>query len=187
MTSGTASHRYDVVHADDSSIIKAEMLGYMSACSAAKLHWFCSNDISSTMQNSIILSNLLIITCNHLHTIEEILTILDKEDDSFLNHSVFTLISQYRLLLRSLQNHVFKKTGQSLNAFICLQVKLSTQYWNVSEMMTSWTSQKGFPLVTVSRQGNQVTLTQEHFLLTSDGTTNTSRWAYSNTQIVAAG
>uniref|UniRef100_H3DD78 Leucyl/cystinyl aminopeptidase n=1 Tax=Tetraodon nigroviridis TaxID=99883 RepID=H3DD78_TETNG len=54
------------------------------------------------------------------------------------------------------------------------QVELSTQYWNVSEMMTSWTSQKGFPLVTVSRKGDQVTLTQEHFLLTSDNTTNTS-------------
>uniref|UniRef100_A0A665WUG2 Aminopeptidase n=1 Tax=Echeneis naucrates TaxID=173247 RepID=A0A665WUG2_ECHNA len=39
---------------------------------------------------------------------------------------------------------------------------------NVSEMMSSWTSQKGFPLVTVSRKGDQVTLTQEHFLLTSD-------------------
>ncbi|XP_011614185.2 leucyl-cystinyl aminopeptidase [Takifugu rubripes] len=54
------------------------------------------------------------------------------------------------------------------------QVELSTQYWNVSEMMTSWTSQKGFPLVTMSRKGNQVTLTQEHFLLSSDGTTNAS-------------
>uniref|UniRef100_A0A3Q4BRR7 Aminopeptidase n=1 Tax=Mola mola TaxID=94237 RepID=A0A3Q4BRR7_MOLML len=54
--------------------------------------------------------------------------------------------------------------------------QLSTQPQNVSEMMSSWTSQKGFPLVTVSRKGDQVTLTQEHFLLTSDNATYTSRW-----------
>ncbi|TNN35940.1 Leucyl-cystinyl aminopeptidase [Liparis tanakae] len=48
------------------------------------------------------------------------------------------------------------------------QVEVSPQHQNVSEMMRSWTSQKGFPLVTVSREGGQVTLTQEHFLLTSD-------------------
>lgn len=49
------------------------------------------------------------------------------------------------------------------------------QHQNVSEMMNTWTSQKGFPLVTVSRNGDQVTLTQEHFLLTSDNATRTSR------------
>ncbi|XP_062238076.1 leucyl-cystinyl aminopeptidase [Platichthys flesus] len=54
------------------------------------------------------------------------------------------------------------------------QVEVSTQHQNVSEMMSSWTSQKGFPLVTVSRKGDQVTLTQEHFLLTSDNATHTS-------------
>ncbi|XP_028269982.1 leucyl-cystinyl aminopeptidase [Parambassis ranga] len=54
------------------------------------------------------------------------------------------------------------------------QVELSTQHQNISEMMNSWTSQKGFPLVTVSRKGDQVTLTQEHFLLTSDNATHTS-------------
>lgn len=57
------------------------------------------------------------------------------------------------------------------------QVELSTQFQNVSEMMSSWTSQKGFPLVTVQRKGDEVTLTQEHFLLTSDNTTrSTSLW-----------
>lgn len=55
------------------------------------------------------------------------------------------------------------------------QVDVSTQHQNVSEMMSSWTSQKGFPLVTVSRKGDEVTLTQEHFLLTSDNATHTSR------------
>lgn len=54
------------------------------------------------------------------------------------------------------------------------QVEVSTQHQNVSEMMSSWTSQKGFPLVTVSLKGDQVTLTQEHFLLTSDNATHTS-------------
>lgn len=54
------------------------------------------------------------------------------------------------------------------------QTDKSTHHMNVSQMMTSWTSQKGFPLVTVNLMGNQVTLTQEHFLLTSDNTTHTS-------------
>ncbi|KAF1389074.1 hypothetical protein PFLUV_G00069690 [Perca fluviatilis] len=54
------------------------------------------------------------------------------------------------------------------------QVSVSAQHHNVSEMMRSWTSQKGFPLVTVSRKGGQVTLTQEHFLLTSDKATYSS-------------
>lgn len=57
------------------------------------------------------------------------------------------------------------------------EVEVSPQHLNVSEMMNSWTSQKGFPLVTVSRQGDQVTLTQEHFLLTADnGTHSSSLW-----------
>lgn len=54
------------------------------------------------------------------------------------------------------------------------QVEVSTQLQNVSEMMSSWTSQKGFPLVTVSHKGDQVILTQEHFLLSSDNTTRSS-------------
>ncbi|XP_014326117.1 leucyl-cystinyl aminopeptidase-like [Xiphophorus maculatus] len=46
---------------------------------------------------------------------------------------------------------------------------------NISEMMSSWTSQKGFPLVTVSRKGDMVTFSQEPFLLTSDNTTKAPR------------
>lgn len=65
---------------------------------------------------------------------------------------------------------------QTLEQSFFHQVELSTHYQNVSEMMNSWTSQKGFPLVTVSRKADQVTLTQEHFLLTSDNGTHTSRW-----------
>uniref|UniRef100_A0A8L0DRD7 Aminopeptidase n=1 Tax=Oncorhynchus mykiss TaxID=8022 RepID=A0A8L0DRD7_ONCMY len=45
---------------------------------------------------------------------------------------------------------------------------------SVSDMMRTWTLQKGFPLVTVSRKGGEVTLTQEHFLLSTDNTTHTS-------------
>nr|XP_046243201.1 leucyl-cystinyl aminopeptidase [Scatophagus argus] len=53
--------------------------------------------------------------------------------------------------------------------------QVSTPHLNVSEMMSSWTSQKGFPLVTASRKGDQLILRQEHFLLTSDNATHTSR------------
>uniref|UniRef100_A0A3P8U1K9 Aminopeptidase n=1 Tax=Amphiprion percula TaxID=161767 RepID=A0A3P8U1K9_AMPPE len=55
------------------------------------------------------------------------------------------------------------------------KVEVSTHHQNVSEMMNSWTSQKGFPLVTVSRNGDEVNLTQEHFLLTSENATHASR------------
>ncbi|XP_053182010.1 leucyl-cystinyl aminopeptidase isoform X2 [Scomber japonicus] len=54
------------------------------------------------------------------------------------------------------------------------QVEVSAHHQNISEMMSSWTSQKGFPLVNVIRKGDEVTLTQEHFLLTSDNATHTS-------------
>uniref|UniRef100_A0A8C7ZN88 Aminopeptidase n=1 Tax=Oryzias sinensis TaxID=183150 RepID=A0A8C7ZN88_9TELE len=50
--------------------------------------------------------------------------------------------------------------------------------YNVSEMMSSWTSLKGFPLVSVSRKGDEVTLTQEHFLLTPANASHTSRWGF---------
>uniref|UniRef100_A0AAX7THB6 Aminopeptidase n=1 Tax=Astatotilapia calliptera TaxID=8154 RepID=A0AAX7THB6_ASTCA len=64
------------------------------------------------------------------------------------------------------------------------QTDKSTHHMNVSQMMTSWTSQKGFPLVTVNLMGNQVTLAQEHFLLTSDNTTHTSSlWHIPVTQV----
>ncbi|XP_023658692.1 leucyl-cystinyl aminopeptidase [Paramormyrops kingsleyae] len=43
--------------------------------------------------------------------------------------------------------------------------------YSVVEIMKTWTLQKGFPLVTVNRTGNRVTLSQEHFLFTADPTT----------------
>nr|XP_046203096.1 leucyl-cystinyl aminopeptidase isoform X3 [Oncorhynchus gorbuscha] len=53
-------------------------------------------------------------------------------------------------------------------------VQVLPQQESVSDMMRTWTLQKGFPLVTVSRKGGEVTLTQEHFLLSTDNTTHTS-------------
>ncbi|XP_063051181.1 leucyl-cystinyl aminopeptidase isoform X2 [Engraulis encrasicolus] len=48
---------------------------------------------------------------------------------------------------------------------------------SVAEMMNTWTLQKGFPLVTVSRAGNTLTLTQEHFLLDATGNaTSKNQW-----------
>ncbi|XP_061673972.1 leucyl-cystinyl aminopeptidase [Syngnathoides biaculeatus] len=54
------------------------------------------------------------------------------------------------------------------------EVEVSSQHPNVSEMMRSWTSQKGFPLVTVSRTGDVVNLKQEIFQLTSDNSKHSS-------------
>ncbi|XP_020345753.1 leucyl-cystinyl aminopeptidase [Oncorhynchus kisutch] len=48
------------------------------------------------------------------------------------------------------------------------------QQESVSDMMRTWTLQNGFPLVTVSRKGGHVTLTQEPFLLSADNATHTS-------------
>ncbi|TSM85985.1 Leucyl-cystinyl aminopeptidase [Bagarius yarrelli] len=45
---------------------------------------------------------------------------------------------------------------------------------DVAEMMNTWTVQKGFPLVTVNRTGNQVKLTQEHFLFNAGNITDHS-------------
>lgn len=42
---------------------------------------------------------------------------------------------------------------------------------DVAQMMNTWTVEKGFPLVTVSRTGNQVKVTQDHFLLNPGNTT----------------
>uniref|UniRef100_A0A4W5MUI9 Leucyl/cystinyl aminopeptidase n=1 Tax=Hucho hucho TaxID=62062 RepID=A0A4W5MUI9_9TELE len=54
------------------------------------------------------------------------------------------------------------------------QAQVLPQQESVSDMMRTWTLQKGFPLVTVSRKGGQVTLTQEHFLLSADNATHSS-------------
>ncbi|CAB1322061.1 unnamed protein product [Coregonus sp. 'balchen'] len=54
------------------------------------------------------------------------------------------------------------------------QAQVLPQQESVSDMMRTWTLQKGFPLVTVSRKAGQVTLTQEHFLLSADNATYTS-------------
>ncbi|XP_030647452.1 leucyl-cystinyl aminopeptidase isoform X2 [Chanos chanos] len=45
---------------------------------------------------------------------------------------------------------------------------------NVTEMMNTWTKQKGFPLVTVKRTGTEVTVSQEPFLLNADNSSRVS-------------
>ncbi|XP_039517984.1 leucyl-cystinyl aminopeptidase-like [Pimephales promelas] len=52
--------------------------------------------------------------------------------------------------------------------------QVSKQNLSVSEMMNTWTVHKGFPLVTVKRNGTQVTLSQEHFLLNAENSTDYS-------------
>ncbi|KAJ8380417.1 hypothetical protein SKAU_G00011950 [Synaphobranchus kaupii] len=52
--------------------------------------------------------------------------------------------------------------------------------FNVSDMMDTWTLQKGFPLVTVKRNGTRVKLSQEHFLLSVDSGNSTAKPVSSN-------
>ncbi|KAF6729496.1 Leucyl-cystinyl aminopeptidase [Oryzias melastigma] len=71
----------------------------------------------------------------------------------------------------------FKGSNTETNNLWDSLTQVSNPHQNVSEMMSSWTSQKGFPLVTVSRKGDEVTLTQEHFLLTpADASHTSSLW-----------
>lgn len=75
-------------------------------------------------------------------------------------------------LIEYLQTYKFANT-ESDNLWNSL-TQVSKQPFNVAQMMNTWTIQKGFPLVTVKRNGTQVTLTQEHFLLNADNVTNDS-------------
>ncbi|KAM6965216.1 leucyl-cystinyl aminopeptidase [Aplochiton taeniatus] len=78
----------------------------------------------------------------------------------------------------------YLKTFRDLNTvtddlwYSLTQAQVPPEHQSVSDMMNTWTLQKGFPLVTVSRKGNQVTLTQEHFLLSADDSTHASSLWY---------
>ncbi|XP_073717169.1 leucyl-cystinyl aminopeptidase isoform X2 [Misgurnus anguillicaudatus] len=77
-------------------------------------------------------------------------------------------------LIEYLQTYKFANT-ESEDLWNSLR-QVSKQPFNVAQMMNTWTIQKGFPLVTVKRNGTQVTLTQEHFLLNPDNVTDDSLW-----------
>ncbi|KAK6494852.1 leucyl-cystinyl aminopeptidase isoform X1 [Huso huso] len=49
-----------------------------------------------------------------------------------------------------------------------------TKKANITELMKSWTLQKGFPLVTVTRNGTKMTLQQERFLLSVANSSSSS-------------
>ncbi|XP_041083380.1 leucyl-cystinyl aminopeptidase isoform X2 [Polyodon spathula] len=53
-----------------------------------------------------------------------------------------------------------------------------TEMVNITELMKSWTLQKGFPLVTVTRNGTKMTLQQEHFLLSVDNSSSSSSYLW---------
>ncbi|XP_056602424.1 leucyl-cystinyl aminopeptidase isoform X1 [Triplophysa dalaica] len=69
-------------------------------------------------------------------------------------------------VIEYLQAHRFQNT-KSEDLWNSL-TNVSKQPFSVAHMMNTWTVQKGFPLVTVTRNGTQVTLTQEHFLLNAE-------------------
>lgn len=60
------------------------------------------------------------------------------------------------------------KNFLNINSATFIQLSLLFQVTkpslDVGQMMNTWTVQKGFPLVTVNRKGNQVKVTQDHFL-----------------------
>lgn len=66
-----------------------------------------------------------------------------------------------------------------------MKTALATDLWNamqpyaplgvnVTRMMLSWTVQRGYPLLTVQRKNNILTITQSRFLLDRDATYNHS-------------
>lgn len=75
-------------------------------------------------------------------------------------------------VIEYLQAHKFQNT-KSEDLWNSL-TNVSKEPFSVTHMMNTWTTQKGFPLVTVMRNGTQVTLTQEHFLLNAENATDDS-------------
>ncbi|XP_051551970.1 leucyl-cystinyl aminopeptidase-like [Myxocyprinus asiaticus] len=77
-------------------------------------------------------------------------------------------------VIEYLQMYTFRNT-ESEDLWNSLS-QVSKQPFNIVQMMNTWTVQKGFPLVTVKRNGTQVTLTQEHFHLNAESTNHSSLW-----------
>ncbi|KAG5280989.1 hypothetical protein AALO_G00066240 [Alosa alosa] len=68
------------------------------------------------------------------------------------------------------------KSRNTVNEDLWNSLSSVSKTFNVTEMMNTWTLQKGFPLVTVSRKGSEVKLTQEHFLLDAGNFTSKNLW-----------
>ncbi|XP_051950921.1 leucyl-cystinyl aminopeptidase-like [Xyrauchen texanus] len=77
-------------------------------------------------------------------------------------------------VIEYLQKYTFRNT-ESEDLWNSLS-QVSKQPFNIAQIMNTWTVQKGFPLVSVKRNGTQVTLTQEHFHLNSENTKDSSLW-----------
>jgi aminopeptidase N len=82
---------------------------------------------------------------------------------------------------KGLRNYLNTKqydSATSTDLYNALQQSVNQDYAtnppNVATIMSTWENQAGYPVVTVSRSGNQLTLTQERFFYTEQ--TSSSLW-----------
>ena len=93
---------------------------------------------------------------------------------------VILLIKNYLLKIR-VQNAIQDNLWESLTEQAHNDTTLNSTL-TVKMIMDTWTLQKGYPVVTISRNGNQLTLSQKWFLLNPLNTIqntaeyNTYRW-----------
>ncbi|XP_053510304.1 leucyl-cystinyl aminopeptidase [Ictalurus furcatus] len=113
---------------------------------------------------------------NSSHPVSAKVTAPEEVEEMFDSVSYEKGASLLLMLNATLSEEVFKK---GVIAYLTKYNGSNTEkedLWNsfsqftkpsidVAQMMNTWTVQKGFPLVTVSRTGNQVKVTQDHFLL----------------------
>ncbi|ELU18860.1 hypothetical protein CAPTEDRAFT_133041, partial [Capitella teleta] len=81
--------------------------------------------------------------------------------ESFLSQSTFEQGLHSYLIKHSYQN---AQTSDLWEALTIQAVSEGVTDVNVGTIMDTWTSQMGYPVVNIHRQGNQITATQERFL-----------------------
>ncbi|XP_035234525.1 leucyl-cystinyl aminopeptidase [Anguilla anguilla] len=107
--------------------------------------------------------------------VEEMFDSVSYEKGASILHMLNSVLSEdkFRKGIIAYLNTYNSKNAGSEDLWNSLS-QVAGQSFSVAEMMKTWTQQKGFPLVTVRRNGTRVRLTQEHFLLTPDPTNSTA-------------
>ncbi|XP_041102568.1 leucyl-cystinyl aminopeptidase-like isoform X2 [Polyodon spathula] len=102
---------------------------------------------------------------------------------SYVKGASILLMLESSLTEKQFQRGVVKYLSQHKNANtqsedLWASMSQLTKEANITELMKSWTLQKGFPLVTVTRNGTKMTLQQEHFLLSVDNSSSSSSYLW---------
>ncbi|MGH0162220.1 UNVERIFIED_CONTAM: hypothetical protein FKN15_042193 [Acipenser sinensis] len=114
---------------------------------------------------------------NQVATAEQVEEMFDSV--SYEKGASILLMLKSSLTEEQFQNGVAHYLSQHKNANtqsedLWASMSQITEKANITELMKSWTLQKGFPLVTVTRNGTKMTLQQERFLLSVDNSSSSS-------------